>query len=509
MPSLVSDQFRIFAAEQFLESLDEASSSNLYLFIGRPQPWVGTTDIDEKYENTAGIGELNPPSPTDNLLDYYDSYEDMISVKRINRSDLSQVIRKYQWESGTIYDMYRHDYSSNNPSASGRTTLYSSAFYVINSEFNVYKCISNGTNPDNEFGRPSTVEPTGTSTSIIESPVDGYRWKFMYSITALDYVKFVSTDFVPVKIDTTVSSTASPGSIDHVVLVSRGSSLPTGTWYCPVIGDGTGCVVRVVIPSSGGNAGKVDLVDLSSVGSGYTYGIVMLEEAYATANEALNRLGTSTSIVGVDPNQCAVEAIISPSGGHGSNAIYELGGYRVMASKTLDFLDGGGDIPVDTQFRRFGIIADPINANNIILTANTASACNAIRMPSGTTTSYLSGEIITQTGTGAKGRVIHWDSTTKVLRYYQNKYISGEQTVSKTKNKLVPFSGSNSIVGQTSGTSATPQNFSGSYAGLTFNSGYAAPEIKRYSGKILFTENRRVVNRSNDQIEDIKLIIEF
>lgn len=509
MPSLVSDQFRIFAAEQFLESLDESVKSNLYLFIGRPQPWIDTAGVDEKYENQVGVLETNPPLPEDNLEEYYDTYEDMISVKKINRSDLSQVIRKYQWSSGTIYDMYRHDYSPLNPSSSGRTNLYSSAFYVINSEFNVYKCISNGTNPDNTFGRPSTIEPTGTSTSIIESPTDGYRWKFMYSISALDYVKFVSTDFAPVKIDSTVSLTAVPGSIDHVVLKSRGAALPTGTWYCPVIGDGTGCVVRVVIPSSGGNAGKVDIVDLSSVGSGYSYGVVMLEEAYTTANGALNRTGSTTSIVGSSPNECAVEAIISPSGGHGSNAIYELGGYRVMVSKTLDFLDGGGDIPIDTQFRRFGIIADPLNASNTALTASTASACSAIRFPSGTTTSYIPGEIITQAATGAKGRVIHWDATTKVLRYYQNKYISGSQTVSQTKNKLVPFSGSNLITGQTSGTAATRQNFSGSYGGLTFSAGYASPEIKRYSGKVLFTENRRVVNRSNDQIEDIKLIIEF
>lgn len=507
MPSLVSDQFRIFAANQFLESLDEAVSSNLYLFIGRPQLWKGALAPEERYSGDVDVSETSPPEAFDSESDFYEIYDDMISAKRINRSDLSQVIRKYTWNSGTIYDMYRHDYSSDNPTSSGRTSLLSSAFYVINRDFNVYKCVSNGSTPETPTGRPSTVEPTGTSTSIIESPTDGYRWKYMYSISALDYVKFVSSDFIPVKIDLTVSSTATSGSIDHLVIKNRGSSLPTGTWYVPVVGDGTGCIARIVIPSSGGSAGRIDTAELNSVGSGYTYGVILLNEAYSTASDALARSGSPQNI---SLNGASVDPIISPKGGHGSNALYELGGYRVMVSKTLDFLDGGGDIPVDCQFRRFGLLVDPINnSNSQPLTLATATACRAIKFPSGFSQNFTPGEIISQTGTGARGRVIHWDSNTKVLRYYQNKYISATQNVATTANRRISFSGNNLITGLTSNASGTRDSFTGSYNGITFSSGYANPEVRPYSGQIIFTENRKVVTRSNDQIEDIKLIIEF
>ena len=44
----------------------------------------------------------------------------------------------------------------------------------------------------------STVMPTGTSTNILET-ADGYKWKFMYSISASDVIKFVTSDFIPVK----------------------------------------------------------------------------------------------------------------------------------------------------------------------------------------------------------------------------------------------------------------------------------------------------------------------
>ena len=43
---------------------------------------------------------------------------------------------------------------------SGATSLFDATFYVISSAFNVYKVL------DNNGGANSTVEPTGTSTSI-------------------------------------------------------------------------------------------------------------------------------------------------------------------------------------------------------------------------------------------------------------------------------------------------------------------------------------------------------
>jgi hypothetical protein len=518
MPSIISDNFRKFAADQFMESLEEPYDelgnpvldntqsaynyrSKIYLFIGRSQEWSS-----EKYSDQSGVTEFNPPDPYDSFNEMNEVYDDMISVKRVTRSDVSKVIRKRTWKSSIIYDMYKNDYTPEKLSVNGQSKLYDSQFYVMNSNYQVYKCIYNGQSPTYPVGRPSTVEPTGNSTSIIESPADGYRWKYMYTITISDYIKFVSSDFIPVKDDESVKSAAIDGSIDQLLILNRGSGITSGVYYAPILGDSNDLsIARIVVPNTGSNANKIDIVELERVGSGYTYAKVLLSEVYTTVNDALNRTGTSINL----GTTCEVEAIISPPGGHGSNPSFELGGFRVMINKSLDFLDGDGDIPTDSQFRRFGLLVDPITPDGIDLTSTTATACFAVKFASTVTSNFVPGEIITQSSTGSKGRVIHWDSVTKVLRYYQNEYLN-ELQEGQNKYKFVPFSGQNAISGSVSGVTITPDtSISGNFFGVSFTNGYASPEIKKHSGKILYVEHRKAVNRSNDQIEDIKLVVEF
>ena len=75
---------------------------------------------------------------------------------------------------------------------------------------------------------------------------------------------------------------------------------------------------------------------------------------------------------------------------------------------------------------------------------------------------------------------------------------------------MIPFSGSNLVTGGTSGVTATPDTTAtASFFGVEFTTGYAQPEIKKNSGSIIYVENRKAVNRSTDQTEDIKLVVEF
>lgn len=167
--------------------------------------------VAEKYDNVQTVSDFEPPDPVDSIDELDEIYDDMIAIKRITRADVSEVIRKRTWQTGVVYDMYKHDYGTvtngiTKISANGQSKLYDSSFYVMNSNFQVYKCIYNGQTPATEAypnGRPSTVEPTGTSTDIVTYS-DGYRWKYMYTITISDYIKFVSTDFIPVRTDNAV-----------------------------------------------------------------------------------------------------------------------------------------------------------------------------------------------------------------------------------------------------------------------------------------------------------------
>jgi hypothetical protein len=538
MPSLVSDNFRIFASQQFIESLEEpynsssaptsedavanpteasasqAYRSKMYMFIGRSYNWNDTTAgaVAEKYAGVSSVSDFSPPNPVDSFDELSEIYDDMIAIKRVTRSDVSEVIRKRVWQTGVVYDMYKHDYGTiinGQPkvSATGQSKLYDSQFYVMNSNFQVYKCIYNGQDPDvNQNGKISTVEPTGTSTSIFTTS-DGYKWKYMYTISISDYIKFVSSDFIPVRRDTSVQNAVINGAIHQALITNRGLGLTNGTFYTPVIGDGSSkCIIRVTVSGSQITTAEVEN---SYLGVGYTYGVVDLTKCYSSASNANTESGTVTSL----GTTAKLEVIISPPGGHGSNAIYELGGYRVMINKSLDFLDGNGDIPINMQFRRFGLIEDPQTAGNLDYTAPTAAVCRSIKFPPTTTVNFQNGEIITQATTGAKGRVIHWDAVDKILRYYQNEYISAVQD-GANKSKFIDFSGAYAITGSISQVTATPDTAYSTapgtvLSGNTFTGGYSTGEIKKYSGKIIYIENRKPVFRSNDQIEDIKLVVEF
>ena len=45
--------------------------------------------------------------------------------------------------------------------------------------------------------------------------------------------------------------------------------------------------------------------------------------------------------------------------------------------------------------------------------------------------------------------------------------------------------------------------------GQTFNDGKSNPEVKRYSGEIIYIDNRPPITRSVSQKEEVKVVVEF
>ena len=146
--------------------------------------------------------DTNPPSPKDSLDQSNDYWDTMLALKKVNPSDISQVVRKINWRSGTTYDMWRNDITRDNPSLpSSSFDIYDSNFYVMNSDYRVYICLYNNASPENNFnGGPSLDEPTFTDLEPREagSSGDGYIWKYLYTIKPSQAIKFDSTNYIPV-----------------------------------------------------------------------------------------------------------------------------------------------------------------------------------------------------------------------------------------------------------------------------------------------------------------------
>ena len=215
------------------------------------------------------------------------------------------------------------------------------------------------------------------------------------------------------------------------------------------------------------NSGAINGFTITNAGTGYTQATI--------------------TVSGGGGSNGAIKAIIGPEGGHSSNAIHELGGFYVMNNVRLEYSDGSGDFPVSNDYRRIGLVRDPYNfGTTVVATDTTRSATKSITLnSSGLSGTFVVDETITGGSSSASGKVIDWNATTRVLRYYQD-----------INTGFTAFTSSETVTG--GGSSA-----SGTVASL------GNPEVEPDSGDIMYLEHRRPINRASDQIEDIKLVIEF
>jgi len=486
MPAIITDRFRIHNSEQFSEAFSEASGNTFYLGIGRPQAFATSTRGDARTNNEGT--DTSPVTPADNVNSQHFPFDDMLAAKKITSTDVTFAIPRRNWATGTTYDIYRHDYgeyATGTTTAitanSGASTLHDATFYVLTTDRNVYKCL------DNDGNTASTVEPTGTSTSIL-STADGYKWKYMYTLSASQQSNFLSTDFMAVATNSTVSSAAVDGAINVCKIKTAGSGGTDGTHTGIAIrGDGSSGTVSVTVTS-----GAVTAVTVTNAGTGYTFGTISNAQIVAAG---------ATSLTGAE-----IDVIIEPKGGHGFNAVEELGGFYVMMNTSLEGTESSNtsDFSVANDFRKISLIRDP-NSGGSAATATTLRGTKAVNL-SGVTGTFTVDEEINQATTGAVGKVVEWDSVNSILYYIQTRHTdegidsNGDQTA---------FSGQNVITGQSSSANGTPTTSTSTINSQVFTSGYSASEMDADSGDILYIENRAPITRAADQTENIKLVIEF
>ena len=515
MAAIITDQIRILNAKNFVAGVT-SSSNSYYSFIGLPN----STDIQSDWD-------VNPPSPKDNFDEENNYWDTMIALKKINSSDIRQVVQKRIWSSGTTYDMYRHDYSrSNTAKVSGATNLYSAYYYVLNSDYKVYICLQNGTNPENPNGRPSLDEPTFTDLEprSAGSSGDGYIWKYLYTVKPSDIVKFESTDFMPVPLDwetgtdnASIRDNSVDGSIKIVTITNRGVGLGTANrtyTRVPIKGDGTGAECTIVI----NNDREVDSITISSQGSGYTYGDVDLVSGGVPTGSTIPIFNT----------------IISPQGGHGYDIYRELGAYNALLYSRIENDVENPDFITGNQIARVGIVKNPQAFGGSLLVLDKASALSALRLTGVgySSATFAADSYITQTvGTGitAVGRIVNYDQNTGVLKYWQDRTFAGFTTAgigitnptygfNLTEFTNSPSAGGNVVISGGSVSLSISTSFTGVstvinnrtyYFGQSFTNGVSSPEVKKYSGSIIYVDNRPSITRSSNQKEDIKVILQF
>ena len=520
MPGTVTRRFRVHNAEQFHEAFSETASTKMYLFIARVSSWPD---------------DNNPPTPVDSIqVTEYDNWRDMLSLKRAQSGDVTFAVPRYNWSSGKVYREY-----NTNSATLFDTPASSNTMYVMNSSFQVYKCLFNNK------GSASTVEPSGTATTTLVT-ADGYHWKFMYAVGAGDALKFLTTAWQPVKTLTAddqsaqfdVQQAASNGAIDIIDVTNGGSAYLTNTGTLAAVADGDTMTLAsgasgtdniyngsALYIASGLGSGQVreitDYVGASRVvqlasafavtpntSSTYLVGPKVTitgdgtgATAFANVNSGavnyINMISTgsnySQATVAVTANSShgsggAGQAFVSPPGGHGSDPVDELGGHNVIINVQLSGSESDTFITTN-DFRSIGIIRDPQFANGTVATGSVFNQATNLTVTSVSGTgAYTLDETIRGNTSGASAKFVSFANTNSANT-------TGTVKVLDAKSNGT-FTASETITGLSSGITATLGSIA--YGSL-------AP----YTGDVLYKENRGPIARSSDQIEDIKLVVKF
>ncbi len=508
---LITRNFRIYNAEQFKEAFLESSPNFLYLFIGRVHPWPNN-DV--------------PPAVTQSVsVTEYDPWIDMVAAKKINTNDMSFVVPRVDWIAGRVYIQYDNQTNVD--------TAGNAANYVLTTNGNVYKCIFNNR------GAVSTVEPSGVNTIMFDTD-DGYKWKFMYTISGAEALKFVTPHFIPVKkiltddssaqfsvqaaaangaihvINVTANGTnyierrntvAGATSNSIIILDSGASSVDnffTGQSLFISAGRGSGQIKSiqnyvgelrqvtvdtpfVTTPNSTSSFHVSPKITITGNGSGAT--------AYANVENGqikrINIVNTGSlysrarvTITGSQGSGATATATISPPGGHGSDPVSELYGHNVMLSTKFTGTEGN-TFPSDNEFRVIGLVVNPLLTSNGALADDVAynqtTRLNVINL----TGTLERDEIINGQVSGASARVV----------YFANNTSSG-------------MTGDINVVG----IDGVFQNetITGNTSGATGNIIFTVPgDLLPNSGNILYLENISPSVRTFDQTEDIKLTLQY
>ena len=148
------------------------------------------------YHVFAGKSFSEAETPVDTRHYLADIHKNMLLAKRVvpGPNDVVYMIRRKDWESGTIYVEY-DDFEILAYEEDGNFIV--ADFYVLTDEYKIFKCLQVGRNLLGE-ATASTVKPTSTNPepTILS---DGYMWKFMYEVPTLDRIKFLTTDYIPVR----------------------------------------------------------------------------------------------------------------------------------------------------------------------------------------------------------------------------------------------------------------------------------------------------------------------
>lgn len=441
-------------------------TANLFIKTAETQVSGGNVNVSLSLANTVNANSINLAAATPALSagSFIKIDDETKEIVRINAAGDFLTVNTVFTSAHAVANLFKVDISE---------TQYSNKFYVRNSSDQVFKCLFN-----NGGALSNTMPEITIGGDLPENPyietVDGYKWKYMYTIPTGLKNKFFTEKYMPVLRDTIVFDNAKDGRIDIIKIVNGGSGYYAGSSVnnysiVDVTGDGTLANVSVDIVN-----GVVVDVNILNGGNNYTTATITLDDPLQQA------IGNTANL----------QAIISPQYGHGYDPQRELGGSSVMIA--VDFNgDVEGNLPVQNDgtdlIRQVCIVKDVQYANGTFGTSSYFPMYTQISTSNPPVdfghgeTVYVGSSFATAT---FSAKVVHFDNNTNTL--YVNNIIGD---ISNVENETIY------------------QKDAPSAFAKVFN--VVQPDINILSGEILYIENRAKITRNENQTESTKFVVEF
>jgi hypothetical protein len=451
MASIVTETLKQELVRPLLTNIKNGIDPAFYIGLSRSNPWTGGND--------------SAPAPRVDISEENRFRRGLQAVIKVNSA--SYVVPRNDWTSGTFYSQYDDknilsDYPTANP------------FYVMNDNNQVFICL--------QIGRDTTgakvastikpalenLHPFGTS--------DGYIWKFLYTVSALEANYYMTQNYMPVRYIESVDSNSTGAEnkqwavqnaahgdqITSFIIEDSGSNYHVDSCDFRINGVYNPFIIRTI------NAGKISKVSYAADSSTFHFQH-NLDGAILTIDDT-----TGTGAI--------VRPVLSTSRGFGSNAVTDLKSQMILINSKIT--GNEPDFITSQDFRQICIIKnikDSASSNNF--TQITGKTLNSMTLSSQAVAISADRDIV-GAASGAKAWVDHVVGNTI---YYHQFDSTG----------YVPFVVGDSISeigGAGEGVILLPKII-----------GEANPR----SGDILYIDNRAAVERVPNQTEDIKIVIKL
>lgn len=250
---------------------------------------------------------------------------------------------------------------------------------------------------------------------------------------------------------------ASNGAINNIKMIDKGYGYVSAT--VTIVGDGSGCIATPVIVN-----GRIEQILIANTDGGSNY--------------------TSASVVITSPNNstASARAIIAPLGGHGKNAINEFFGRTVLFYGRVkeDIIK---TVPITNYYRQVTLLKKPKSHNNLLsYNGFSGTSCYVISTSSNISGNYVVGDIVFVSYNSVRYKF-------RIIGKYSNSLL-----LSAIDNSFDPIVGSTmlKVTDDTSYTSSILESFIITAVDL--------PDINRFSGDIVYIDNRQPFKASPDQI---------